>query len=325
MTTLVTGATGLVGSAVVSELINRGESVRILRREKSAMDLLGELADKVDHRIGDVTDRVSVDEAMQGVDVLYHVAARLGFGGKKETRDMMRVNVDGTRNVVDAALHAGVKRMVHTSSIAALGRADWSEGVMDENSEWQDSPANTVYGVSKHKAELEVFRGIAEGLDAVMVNPSMIFGVGRPGENTRQLVDQVRRRQLPAAPTGGNGVVDVLDVAAGHLRAMDEGGTGERYILSGENLSWRTIIDMVAEGFGVRPPRLQLSLPLGMVLATVMEASGRLFRFRPLITREAVTQASRTFEYSNKKAVDELACTFRPFQETIERIVRAIG
>jgi len=238
---------------------------------------------------------------------------------------MMRVNVDGTRNVVDAALHAGVKRMVHTSSIAALGRADWSEGVMDENSEWQDSPANTVYGVSKHKAELEVFRGIAEGLDAVMVNPSMIFGVGRPGENTRQLVDQVRRRQLPAAPTGGNGVVDVLDVAGGHLRAMDEGGTGERYILSGENLSWRTIIDMIAEGFGVRPPRLQLSLPLGMVLATVMEASGRLFRFRPLITREAVTQASRTFEYSNKKAVDELACTFRPFQETIERIVRAIG
>jgi dihydroflavonol-4-reductase len=325
MTTLVTGATGLVGSAIVSALIDRGESIRILRREKSAMDLLGELADKVDHRIGDVTDRVSVDEAMQGVDVLYHVAARLGLGGKKETRDMMRVNVDGTRNVIDAALHAGVRRMVHTSSIAALGRADWSEGVMDESSEWQDSPANTVYGVSKHKAELEVFRGIAEGLDAVMVNPSMIFGVGRPGENTRQLVDQVRKRQLPAAPTGGNGVVDVLDVAAGHLRAMDQGRTGERYILSGQNLSWRTIIDMIAEGFGVRPPRLQLSLPLGMAMATVMEASGRLFRFRPLITREAVCHASRTYEYSNQKAVDELACAFRPFQETVERIVRAVG
>ncbi|NNE36187.1 MAG: dihydroflavonol 4-reductase, partial [Rhodothermales bacterium] len=194
-----------------------------------------------------------------------------------------------------------------------------------EDTDWQDSPANTVYGVSKHEAELEVFRGIAEGLDAVLVNPSMIFGVGRPGENTRQLVDQVRRRQLPAAPTGGNGVVDVLDVAAGHLLAMDKGRTGERYILSGQNLSWREIIDAIAEGFEVRPPRLQLSLPLGMVLATVMETSGRLLRFKPLITREAVTQASKTFLYNNRKAVEELGCTFRPFEDTVARIVRELS
>ncbi len=325
MNTLVTGPTGLVGATVVKALVDRGESVRILRRANSPMDLLGPVADRVEHAVGDVTDPGSVEDAMAGIERVYHIAARIGFGGKKERELMRRVNVYGTRTVVDAALRAGVTRLVHTSSIAAIGRAEGFDGVTDETTEWVDSPANSVYGVSKHLADLEVHRAIAEGLDAVFVNPSMIFGVGRPGENTRQLVDQIRRRQLPAIPTGGNGVVDVLDVATGHLRAMDRGRTGERYILSSENLSWRDVIHMFADGFGVRPPRMQLSRPFGLAIAVAMEAAGAIFRFRPLITRESVSQASRTDRYDNRKAIEELGCTFRPFAETVDRIVRALS
>ncbi len=325
MTTLVTGATGLLGSAIVEALVERGISVRVLRRDSSNLDLLGPLARQVDHAIGDITDPAAVEEAMQGVDHVYHVAARIGFAGRKEREAMMRVNVGGTRTVVNAALHVGVKRLVHTSSIAALGRTDRPDGILDEVTEWEDSPANTVYGRSKYLSELEVQRAVAEGLDAVMVNPSMIFGVGRTGENTQRLVEQVRDRRLPAVPKGGNGFVDVLDVAAGHIAAMERGRTGERYVLTSENLTWKQVIEMLADGFGVAPPRITMARPLGMALAVTAELAGWLFRFNPLITREAVAQASRVYRYSNRKAIDELGCTFRPFEQTVQRIVAALG
>ena len=182
-----------------------------------------------------------------------------------------------------------------------------------------------LYGRTKYLSELEVQRGIAEGLDAVLVNPSMIFGVGRTGENTQRLVEQVRDRRLPAMPRGGNGFVDVLDVAAGHLAAMEHGKTGERYILTSENLTWREVIDMLADGFGVRPPRFTMAKPLGMAMAVAAELAGWIFRFDPLITREAVAQASQVYRYSNVKATGELGCAFRPFEQTVRRIVDALG
>ena len=320
MPTLVTGATGLLGSAIVKALLERDETVRILRRKSSKTDLLGPISEQVEHVVGDVTDPVAVEEAMHGVTHVYHAAARVGLEGPKHRDEMNRVNAGGTRVVVDAALHAGVQRLVHTSSIAALGRSDRPEGVIDENTEWVESPANTVYAISKHLAELEVYRGIAEGLDAVMVNPSMIFGVGRSGENTQRLVEHVRDRRLPAIPTGGNGFVDVLDVAQGHLLAMDRGRTGERYILSSQNLTWDEVIKMLADSFGVRPPRFSMNRSLGMVLAVGAEIAGSVFRFSPLINRAAVAQSSSIYRYSNQKAIDELGSTFRPFRRTLERI-----
>lgn len=324
MRVLVTGATGFIGSEVTRQLVDAGADVRILRRERSRLDLLGDTSDRVEHAIGDVTQPDTVLAAMSGIEQVYHTAAYVGFGGRSDRRALYRVNVEGTAHVVDAALANGVRRLVHTSSMAAFGRPEQPDGgVIDEESVWHRSRANSEYAASKYAAELEIYRGLAEGLEAVIVNPALVFGVGRPGENTRQIVDKVREGALPAVPAGGTNVVDVRDVAAGHLLAMERGRTGERYFLGSENLSWRTIIGLLARAYGTEPPRLTLPAGPALVLATLSEAFATVTRTRPLLTRETARSASRFYRYSNRKAVEELGCTFRPFEETARDIAAA--
>lgn len=325
MKILVTGATGFVGSELTRQLLDDGADVRILRRATSRLDLLGDAAGAVDHAVGDVTDPQSLLPAFEDVELVYHTAAYLGFGGRNDRRLLYAVNVGGTANVVNAALKCGVRRLVHTSSMAAFGRPERAGQTIDERAEWHSSRANTEYATSKHEAELEIHRGIAEGLDAVMVNPALIFGVGRPGENTRELAEKVRDGKLPGVPAGGTNVVDVKDVAAGHLRAMQDGGTGQRYFLGSENLSWREIIDALAEAFGVRSPRVTLPPWLMTGIATAAEVVAGVTRTKPLITREMARQSASYYRYDHRRAVDELGCTFRPFEDTARRIAREIG
>ena len=325
MKTLVTGATGFIGSTLTHHLLARGAAVRILRRATSKLDLLGEAAQQVEHVLGDVTDPESLREAMAGVQHVYHTAAYVTLGGRRDRALLHRVNAYGTACVVDAALTAGVARLVHTSSIAALGRPEGHHTPIDETTAWHSSPLNTPYAVSKHEAELEIHRGIAEGLDAVMVNPSLVFGVGRAGENTHQIAERIRDGKLGAVPTGGTNVVDVEDVAAGHVRAMAYGQTGARYILGSENLRWRAIVETLAEALGVAPPRRSLKPGLALALATASEAAAFVTRTRPLLTRTMARNVSQVYTFSNRKALDELGCTFRPFEATAKRIAQAIG
>ena len=290
-----------------------------------ALDLLGKAAEQVEHRLGDVTDPESLEAALDGVERIYHAAAFVGFeGGSSDEERLFAVNVGGTRHVVDAALRAGITRLVHTSSIAALGRPERPAGVIDETAVWHPSRHNTAYARSKYQAELEVYRGVAEGLDAVVVNPALIFGVGRPGENTMQIVERVRDGRMPALPAGGTCVVDVRDVAAGHLLAMRRGAAGERYLLGGQNLSWKAIIETLADAFGVDAPRIMLRPRVAQGLAVAAEAVAALTRTRPLLTRETARIASRTHRYDNRKAVEDLGVSFRPFAETAAHIARAL-
>ena len=325
MKTLVTGATGFIGSTLTRHLLAQGIEVRILRRATSRLDLLGEAAQHVEHALGDVTDPASLHEAMDGVRHVYHTAAYVALGGRRDRALLHRVNVYGTACVVDAAVAAGVERLVHTSSIAALGRPEGLDTPIDETTAWQASRLNTPYAVSKHEAELEIHRGIAEGLDAVMVNPSLVFGVGRAGENTRQIAERIRAGTFRAVPTGGTNVVDVEDVAAGHLRAMEQGQTGARYLLGGENLMWRAIVETLAEALGVAPPRRSLKPGPAMGLAIVLEAVAFVTRTRPLLTRTMARNVSQVYTFSNRKAIDDLGCTFRPFADTARRIAQAIA
>ena len=325
MKTLVTGATGLLGSELTRQLVEAGADVRILRRETSKLDLLGEVADGVEHVIGDVTDVGSLEAAMADVRRVYHAAAFVGFGGGRERARLRRVNVEGTANVVNAARAADVERLVHTSSMAAFGRPEDPGQLIDETSEWEASRMNTAYARSKYRAELEIHRGLAEGLDAVLVNPALIFGVGRPGENTMRIAGQVRDGKLPAVPAGGTNVVDVRDVAAGHRRAMAHGRPGERYFLGGENLTWREIIDTLARAFDVRPPRWTLPPPLALAAGTLAEAAATVTGGRPGLTRATARTASRFYRYRNRKAVEELGCTFRPFAETARYLAEVLG
>jgi dihydroflavonol-4-reductase len=323
-TVLVTGATGFIGSVLTRQLVEAGTDVRIFRRDTSSLDLLGKYAERVDHAVGDLTHARSLSDAMQGVDRVYHAAAKVSVGpGEEET--LRRVNADGTANVVNAALEAGIDRLVHTSSMAAFGRPATPDGVIDETTDWQGAPHRSAYARSKRRAELEVHRGIAEGLDAVMVNPSLVFGVGGPDTNTRRIVDASRSGWLLAVPPGGTNVVDVRDVADGLRAAMAKGETGRRYFLGGENRSWKTLTGTLAEAFGVEPPRYTVPPSLLKIGGALAEGVSILTRTRPFLTRSTAHTAAHTYRYDNTRARQELDCTFRPFEATARHIADALG
>ena len=321
--TLVTGATGFVGAALVRALVADGERVRVLRRPTSRLDLLGEAGREVQHAIGDVTDPESVRDACDGVDLVYHVAAAVAFGPAARRR-LRAVNVRGTAHVVDAALDAGVGRLVHTSSIAALGRPERPGSVIDEDAAWADSRQNTAYAVSKRDAEREVWRGAAEGLDAVAVHPALVFGPGtRPGEGTGRIVERVAAGGVPLAPPGGTAVVDVADVVAGLRAAAGRGGTGERYLLAAESLSWTAVLGTLARALGSAPPRATVPPALFRVAGALGSLGGAVTRREPALTLGTARTAAQTHRYSGAKAARDLGVSFRPFAETAARIAGA--
>ncbi len=321
---LITGGTGFLGSVLVRQLLDADEAVRVLRREGSKLDLLGDAADHVEHAVGDVADPDPVRRAVEGVRAVYHAAAFVGFGGARDAERLQSVNVGGTANVVDAAREAGVGRLVHVSSMAAFGRPRTPEGVIDETAEWTPSPMNTAYARSKRAAELEVQRAVAEGLDAVIVNPAVIFGPGRAGENTTAVVERARRG-MRFAPAGGTNVVDVEDVATGMRAALARGATGERYFLGGENLPWVEIFGALAEAFGVPGPRVVVPPRAALLAGALSEAAARLTRRPTSLTRETARISGKAYRYSNRKAQDELGVSFRPFRATAERIAASMG
>lgn len=323
-TILVTGATGFIGSVLTGRLVDAGANVRIFRRETSSLDLLGSVANCVEHAVGELTCAPSLYDAMQGVDRVYHVAAKVSFDPRD--REMLwRVNTDGTANVVNAALEADIDRLVHTSSADVFGLPAEPADVIDESTRWQGGSQRSAYARSKRRAELEVRRGIAEGLDAVIVNPSLVFGVGRPNTNTRRIVDPVRSGWLFAVPPGCKNVVDVRDVVAGLRAAMARGETGRRYLLGSENLSWLAIGETLAEAFDVAPPRFTVPSALFTTGAVVAEGIAALTRTRPLFTRSMIQAATRTYRYDNSRARRELGCTFRSFEETARHIAKALS
>jgi dihydroflavonol-4-reductase len=315
----------MLGSHIVSRLVESGHSVRIIQRVNSDLTLLGPYAGSIEHFIGDVTDTQSLSEAMEGVSHVFHCAARIGFGGRTEQARLYLANVTGTANVINAALHCGVERILHVSSIAALGRGPDDAIEIDETAEWVESPFNSPYGRSKRFAEHEIQRGIVEGLDAVIVNPSLIFGMARPGENTRQIIEKVRDGRFPAVPSGGTNVVDVRDVAEGAIKAIQEGRTGERYILGGENLPWRRILEITAHAFGVRPPSRRLPYYPALAFGLASEAFATITNRPVTVSRASVRSSMRFHRYSNAKAKTELDLTFRPFEETARFLAAALS
>ena len=321
---LVTGATGFVGSALVRQLLAEGADVRVLRRPTSDLALLGDAADRVEHAVGDVTNADAVYRAAEGADVVYHVAAVVAFGPQAR-RALRDVNVRGTANVVNGALAAGARRLVHTSSIAALGRPARAGGVIDEGAAWADSAQNTAYAVSKRDAEREVRRGVAEGLDAVTVNPALVFGPGRPGEGTLRLAEQLRAGRLPLAPPGGTAVVDVEDVAAGLRLACAHGTPGERYVLAAENRLWTDLLTVLADALGVEPPRRTAPPWLLDVAGALAEAGALVTRSEPALTRATARTASAAHRYDGSKAARDLGLTYRPFEATARRVAAAMG
>ena len=323
---LVTGATGLVGAAVVRHLLAGGVAVRVLRRETSRLDLLGDVA--VEHAIGDVTEPESVREAVRGVAAVFHVAGVVSMAPSARRR-VFDVNARGAAHVVDACLDEGVEALVHTSSIAALGRPasgpDGRSVVLDETAVWTPSPANTAYAESKRAGEREALRGAAEGLRAVVLNPALVFGPGRAGEGTGAIVERLRTGRIPAAPPGTTAVVDVADVAAAHVAAWRRGTPGERYILAAESLQWTEILATLAAAFGFPAPARVAPAWAMWLAGAAAEAVDALGGPEAALSRDAARASGGRVGYSAAKAARELGVTFRPFAETAARLAARLA
>lgn len=308
MRILVTGATGFVGSQLCRRLIALGHQVRAFHRPQSDLSALDGLS--VEHALGDITEPETLPPAMEGIEAVFHTAAKLGK--RRHPASQYAITVLGTRHVCQAALQAGVRRLVHTSSVAALGvpteaPPGASPLLMDETHAFNFPPDWWPYGHAKHLAEQEIQEAVARGLDAVIVNPAVILGPGDVHCVSLRTVIQVAERRLPVAAPGGISVVHIDDVVQGHLAALEKGRTGERYILAGENLTIPAYLEIIAQTAGVSPPRLVLPAWLLRRLAPLGKQIERWFNL-PFGT-DALYKAGYYFYYDNGKATRELGLT----------------
>jgi len=279
------------------------------------MDMLGKAADQIEWITGDVLDIVSLEDAMEGVDYLYHCAAVVSYD-PKDRRRMMDINVEGTANVVNVALFREVKKMVHISSIAALGKSRHGD-LVSEQTKWERDKKNTVYSLSKFLAEQEAWRGFAEGLPMAIVNPSIIVGAGRWEQSSIRLFKQVWDG-LKFYPVGSNGFVDVRDVARMALQLMESEVSGQQFIANGDNLKFRDLFSQIAKGLGRSLPSTQVTPLLGGIAWRAIWLQSKLTGKSPLLTKESVRSAATTVGYDNKKSKEILNFTYTPLSQTVE-------
>ena len=315
MTTLVTGATGFVGSAIVRALLTRGDHVRVLVRRGSDRRNIADLPVEVVE--GDLADTASLAPALLGCKSLYHTAADYRLWAR-DARQLYRVNVDGTRELMLAAAAADVERIVYTSSVATLGVVPG--GIADETTPVTLEAMVGDYKRSKYLAEQEVLRLVADnGLPAVVVNPSAPVGPRdiKPTPTGRMIRDAAEGR-MPAYVDTGLNIVHVDDVADGHLLAFEHGRVGERYVLGGENMSLAQILAVIARLAGRRPPRIKLPHGLILTIAHVVEGFARLTRADDLqLTVDGVRMARKRMFFSSAKAEAELGYRARPAEEAL--------
>lgn len=312
---LITGGTGFIGSNLAHALLREGCSVRILRRPHSNLRAIGNA--NVQHCIGDILDPVSIKQAMQGCDTVFHTAALISYR-KKEREEMYKVNITGTRNIVNASLELGVKKLVHTSSIAAIGFSHDGKPA-DEFNAFNWERYNIGYRISKHSAEKEIERGVRLGLPAVIVNPAVVIGPGDIHFHGGQLIRDVYKKRVFFSIAGGMNVVYIDDVIRGHLEAARRGRIGERYILCGQNLTHKENLTRIAEIVGGWAPRFQLPTKFVQWLGAAVETTSDMLHIKPWITKELFAGISINNYYTSGKAQRELGYSITPFKEAVEK------
>lgn len=315
---LVTGGTGFLGSYIIKELLEKNYAVRAIRRGNKVPGWIpASLLQQVEWVEGDILDVVSLEDAMEGIDTVIHSAAIVSFV-KKERDQMYQVNVEGTANVVNIALEKNVKKLVHISSIAALGR-NAAGGAVNEEKKWEDNKINTHYAKSKFKAELQVWRGISEGLDAVILNPGTILGYGDWHQSSCAIFKQVYEG-FKWYTSGINGFVDVQDVARATVALMESGISEQRYVVTGDNWPFRKLQETIAAGFGKKPPYRHATPRLLNIAWRIEKIKSLLTGKRLLLTKESARVAISQTYFENDKLLKALpGFSFTPLEETIKK------
>ncbi|WP_184546869.1 NAD-dependent epimerase/dehydratase family protein [Mucilaginibacter sp. FT3.2] len=319
---LITGATGFLGAELAKLLVTAGTNIRCTKRSTSTIPaLLAPLQAQIEWVEANLLDIFALENALEGITQVYHCAAWVSLKSA-DKKPMINTNVTGTANLVNLCTEKGIK-MVHVSSIAAIGLAKPGE-LTTENHHLEQSTENDGYAISKLESEMEVWRGIAEGLDAVVVNPSLIIGASAGKVGSGALFETIRKG-LKFYTTGTIGFVDVEDVAKCMVALMNSDITAERYIISAENYTYKAITTETANSFGIKPPAI-LAKPWLMgigwrgaaVLATLTGGD-------PAIDKTSAQAASVTREFDNSKIKEAIGIEFKPISTTVKEICEALS
>lgn len=317
-TVFITGGTGFIGAYIIKELVARGYKVKALRRNNYTPFFIdAEVFSTVEWIEGDLFDVVALEEGMQQCDFVIHSAAVVSFH-KKERDLMYRTNIIGTANVVNMCIEAGIKKLVHISSVAALGRTAHGDRVNEEK-KWQTSDINTHYAISKYKGEMEVWRGMGEGLQTVILNPSTVIGYGDWNQSSCAIFKNVFN-EFPWYTNGINGFVGVEDVARAAVALMESDISSQRFIVNTDNWSFRQLFETIAEGLHRKAPTKEATAFLGQI-AWRLEKIKSLFTGRkPLLTKETARIAQSITYFENKKIIEAIpGFSFTPLRETIAK------
>lgn len=312
---LVTGGTGLLGSYIVRCLLHHGyNNITCIRREKSDMTYVKDLVDAVDWVETDILNVVDIHELVEQKDAVFHAAAMVTYD-QRQYEKMFQINGEGTANVVNACLSSQAK-MIHISSIAAIGK-DGKLNHIDEKREWVESIYNSEYGKSKRRGELEVRRGIAEGLKASIINPSIIIGSGDWSRSSLEMVSKIAQG-FKYYPPGRNGYVDVRDVAYAALKACDPKCEGERIIISHENIDFQDIMGEMADNLNVSRPTKALSSSLIYLMVFLEKLRTMISGKSPLITKESLRNMMTFDNFDNSKSKKLLGLEYRDMKNSIK-------
>jgi len=305
---LITGASGLLGTHIVFQLLQQGQQVKGLRRADSDLSHMENIfkfyaPDKnyfsaIEWVEGDILDVPSLLDAMQGCQNIYHTAAVVSYH-KSDRKKMYRVNIEGTSNVVNCGLEMSISKLCHVSSVAALGKSKASK-IISEETEWEDSEANTHYGITKHESELEIYRGIEEGLNAIIVNPGFIIGPGDFKRSSASLFTKLNEG-MAYYPSGGTGFISAKDCADAIVRLMGSNAENSSYILVAENLTMKEVFSDVSASLGKAVPTKEANQHI-LRIARIVEWVKELFTGKKaLITKETIKNASLRAYYDNQK------------------------
>lgn len=319
---LVTGATGFLGAELVIQLLQKEDRIKCIRRDNSTIpQKLIPFNDKIEWLIADILDYSDLDAAFEGVSEVFHCAALVSFESSFKQK-MLAVNSEGTANLVNLCLSHSVKKLVHVSSIAALGNAKEGE-LIDEKNFWEGFESHDAYSVSKYRAEMEVWRGINEGLNAVIVNPSIILGEDLGAAGSGALFETVKGG-IKYYTCGASGFVNVKDVAKAMILLMESEVCNERFIINAENYSYKNLFTEIAQAFHIPAPTKEAK-PWMLALAWRANAiKNAINSSKGGLTKSTSKSASTIREFSNAKIKEQLNLEFIPISESITKIVNSL-